>query len=75
MKEFFSETGNLSMTRLITFILVIAVCIVIFAMVHLTYQGKSTGDLFTLVSFVLGFAIAGKVWQRKIENENPEEMK
>lgn len=72
MKEFFSETGSSSMMRLVTFLLVITAMCISASLVVLIYQGKGTGELFTLIATLLMYAFSGKLIQKKLEKDEKE---
>lgn len=72
MKEFFSDTGTLSMMRLVTFVLILLVAAIVLSMIFLTAKGKPTGELLTLVGIVLPCALGAKALQSKFENQVAE---
>lgn len=60
------------MMRLVTFILVVTAMCISISLVVLIYQGKQTGELFTLIATLLMYAFAGKLVQKKIEKDEAE---
>ncbi|MBX7047222.1 MAG: hypothetical protein K1X86_15435 [Ignavibacteria bacterium] len=69
MKEFFSESGSASMTRLTTFMLVCASVVIAGCIVWFVYKSKPVGDLLTLVTTLLSFGLGAKVIQKFAETK------
>lgn len=68
--EFFSEQGDLSMTRLLSFICVLsAMSIALFGILC----NRDLGDVSMLCGAFLAAAFGGKIMQKRVECENERE--
>jgi len=68
--QFFKEpNGQLSMTRLLTFVLVVTAIFIAFSALWLVFAGKVITDLTYLISVLLGFGLGAKVTQSFTEKD------